>query len=534
MSPLIKETGIFPERQSESETADYVGNFDAGDRARLVSQGAFNYIGQIASVLSSIILVPFMLLRLGAEAYGFWIVALATPAFAAGIDNALYLSITRETALHRDAERVIDKPTSAFLSAACGAYAVFGLLCGVLIVATGMQMAPHLHLSAAIQTATPTIFTAVAIAFAAGRAVTFSNAVLAGFQRFGTINAISVGAMLVRFVGFALLLQFHCSLAAIAICYAIVSIAECLIATWFSYRLGALRADSSLFQWKLLNRISEFGISSFLTTLLQNVWWFSPPIMLGFFTGGTSATTSLYAGQRPCFIVSELNWRGAEVLFSASAAEEGRGGDKTYADIIVFGTKCVLSVAMPFCIGLVILAPVLVHVWLRIARPETVIVMQLTSIGVIADALWVGPLHALWGRGMARQVLFITAAMTALLLFLNASLIPRFGVASVALAFTLSAWLGAIITTVYAAREFKYSWPRFLLCSFSDVALPSASLIAFTLVVRAFFPDHPLLLLFVAAIGGGIVYAMLFWIQQRFLKNSFNPLSLLFRNWKRS
>jgi hypothetical protein len=66
------------------------------------------------------------------------------------------------------------------------------------------------------------------------------------------------------------------------------------------------------------------------------------------------------------------------------------------------------------------------------------------------------------------------------------------------------------------------------------VALPSASLIAFTLVVRAFFPDHPLLLLFVAAIGGGIVYAMLFWIQQRFLKNSFNPLSLLFRNWKRS
>jgi len=177
---------------------------------------------------------------------------------------------------------------------------------------------------------------------------------------------------------------------------------------------------------------------------------------------------------------------------------------------------------------------VLVHVWLRIARPETVIVMQLTSIGVIADALWVGPLHALWGRGMARQVLFITAAMTALLLLLNASLIPRFGVPSVALAFTLSAWLGAIITTVYAAREFKYSWPRFLLCSFSDVALPSASLIAFTLAVRAFFPDHPLLLLFVAAIGGGIVYAMLFWIQQRFLKNSFNPLSLLFRNWKRS
>ena len=81
----------FPERQNESETAEYVGRFDRNDRRRLLSQGALNYSSQIASTLSSLVLVPFMLLRLGAEAYGFWILALATPAFASGIDSALSL-----------------------------------------------------------------------------------------------------------------------------------------------------------------------------------------------------------------------------------------------------------------------------------------------------------------------------------------------------------------------------------------------------------------------------------------------------------
>ena len=107
----------FPERQIESESADYVGQFDKSDRYRFISQAALNYSGQIASTLSSLALVPFMLLRLGVEAYGFWILVLATPSFVAGIDSSLYLAITRETALHCDRSRVTDESTRLFLSA---------------------------------------------------------------------------------------------------------------------------------------------------------------------------------------------------------------------------------------------------------------------------------------------------------------------------------------------------------------------------------------------------------------------------------
>ncbi len=530
----MQNTDPFPERQNESETADYVARFGANERYQLVSQGVLHYAGQIAGVLSSIVLVPLMMLGLGPEAYGFWIVALAAPGFAAGLDNTLYLAITRETALHHKTAQISDESTCSFLSACCGAYIVFGLLCAFFIVTSGRVITQHLHLSPSLRIAAPTVFAAVALAFAAGRVVVFANAVLAGFQRFGTINAISVGVMILRFLGFAFLLEIHGSLGSIAICYALSAVLECFVALGFAYRLGAVRANRSLFQWRLLRHAGKFGLASFLTTILQNLFWFSPPILLGFFTGSTSATTSLYAGQRPCFIVSELNWRGAEVLFSASAAKVQQKGNEAYSELMAFGTRCVLAAAMPLCIGLLILAPALVHVWLPIARPETGTVMQLTSIGVIADALWVGPLHVLWGRGMARRVLAVTAGMAASVLLLNVLLIPRFGVVGAATAFMISAWVGAIITMVNAARETGSSWLKFLVSSFSDLAIPTVSLTAFTLAAAALLREHPRSLLAVAGIGGGIVYAMLFWMLQRGRKSRISSLLWFSGKWRRS
>jgi O-antigen/teichoic acid export membrane protein len=516
----MKASDQFPDRQSESETSDYAGHFNASDRLRLMSQGILNYGGQIASALSSLVLVPFMLMRLGAEAYGFWIVALATPAFVAGLDSALSLAVTRESAQHHDADQINDESTSLFLSACCGVYFVFGLVCGLLVVATGIKMAPHLHLSPTLQSATPTVFAAVATGFAAGRAVTFATGVLAGFQRFGTINAISVGGLVCRFSGFVLLLMRHTSLGAIALWYAVVALAECLVALSYAYRLGAVRADRSLLQWRRLNRSVDFGLSSFLTSELLNLCNFGPAILIGLLGGGARATMTLYAGQRPSYIVSELNWKAGEVLFSESASKEMQKGNEAYAQLMIFGTTWLLAVAMPLCIGLFILAPVLVSVWLRTSSPEIIAVMRLTSIGAIADALWVGPLHTLWGRGLARRVLLITAGVTASVFLLNFLLIPRFGASGAAFAFTTSTCLGAIVTMIAAATEVDSSWIRLLFASFIAVALPSVCLAASTLTTAVLLRDHPKLLLMIAFSVGGIVYVSLFLVCHRFRTNS--------------
>jgi O-antigen/teichoic acid export membrane protein len=376
-------------------------------------------------------------------------------------------------------------------------------------------MIRRLHLSASVQSAAPTVILAVAIAFAAGRAVTFANAVLAGFQRFGVINAISIGALTFRFLGFGLLLLLHRSLASIAIWYTVVALGECIVALSFAHRLGAVRADRSLFQWRRLRRVVEFGLSSFLTTELFNFLSFGPPVLAGLLTGGTSATMALYAGQRPGIIVSEINWRGAEVLFSASAAEERRREGAAYSELMSFGTASLLAVAMPLCIGLFVLAPILVSIWLRNAIPGVTTVMRLTTIGVIGDALWVGPLHVLWGRGQANRVLVMTSYVAASSLLLNLLLIPHFGALGAAIAFAVSTWIGAIIAMIEAARGTGSSWLKPLVASFSKVAAPSIALAICTIAVSVLLGNDSKLLLLVSIAAGSIVYGGLFLVQQR-------------------
>jgi O-antigen/teichoic acid export membrane protein len=311
------------------------------------------------------------------------------------------------------------------------------------------------------------------------------------------------------------MLLLHRSLSAIAIWYAVVALGESVVALGISHRLGAVRFNSSLLHWRRLMRVIEFGLSSFLTTELFNFLSFGPPVLAGILTGGTSATLTLYAGQRPGVIVSEISWRGAEVLFSASAAEEKRRDGAAYAELMSFGTTSLLAVAMPLCIGLFVLAPVLASVWLRNAIPGIATVTRLTTIGVIADALWVGPLHVLWGRGLANRVLVITSCVAASSLLLNVLLVPHFGAPGAAIAFAVSNSIGAIITMIDAARGTDTSWLRPLLASISGVALPSIALAISTITVSVLLRNDPRLLLLTAVVVGGITYTSLFLAWQR-------------------
>jgi O-antigen/teichoic acid export membrane protein len=525
MSPIDP----FPTPQSESETSDYVEHVNPFEGQRLIKQGLLHYSGHISKILSSIILVPLMLHRLGTEAYGLWIVALAVPGISAGIDNTLYLSIARETGLLGSSGRIVDRSLSTFLTACCGAYVVFGVVGGLLLVLCESSVTWALHLSPSVQDAAPATFLAVAIGFAAGRAVVFGTAVLSGLQRFGTINSISISALILRFAGFAILLELHRSLKAIASWYAVVSIVECLLTMAIVQRLGALVGDRSFIRWRLLGRSGDFAFSSFLTSILQNLYWLSPPVLLGMLSGGTSSTISLYAGQRPCFIISDLTWRGAEVVFSAAAGQSGDSKPPLHGQLVIFGTKCLLAIAMPLCIGLLILAPEVVQIWFGGARPEIAAVMRLTSIGVIADALGTGPLHVLWGQGHARRVLFITAGLTASILVLNVVLIPRFGTSGSAIAFAVSSWAGAIITSVVAVREIDTSPIDFLIESFSEVIVPSIALAVLVLVLSRAFPLHPRLLVVVAATAGGTMYAFVYWILLRIRGSSTDSIQFWFK-----
>ena len=483
---------------------------DAINRAQLFVQGTFHYAGQVAALIAGIVLVPLMLNRLGAEAYGLWVLALSIPGFVMGLDNILYLPIVREVAAHRDS---LPEPTTRFLSACCSVYFSSGAFCGLITLTFGWTVLHNLHLTAATMATVPTVLLSVAVSFIPGRLTAFANAVLSGHQMFPVMNSVSIAVLVVRASVFIYLLLHQYSLASIAISYAAFSMVEAVVALGFAWRLRALRLNRALIEWGRLRRIGEFGVVSFFISLVQNAWWFSPPLLVGLLSGNTSANAALFAGQRPCFVVSDLNWRGADVIFAASASQNGEKGKKRISELLDFGAKNVLAIALPLAVGLFLFAPVVVRVWLGAAAPLTVKVMRLTSVGVVADALWVGPLHVLWALGHVRKVLLISLCMTSASLVFNVVAIHWLGPVGAALTFSVTAWLGAILTAIAVARELGISWRRCLLRPLKELIAPILLLTGYSLAVLLLSTNPWVTLLCGSA--GGALYAILFVIKQR-------------------
>lgn len=510
----MREIDPLPLPQTEPETPDQNIQFSVTSQRNLLRQGAFHYSGQIANVVSSLVLVPIMLLKLGAETYGFWILVLAAPAFLSGLDNALCLSVTREAAGHRNARHIADDATTRFLTACFGVFVVVGLAGGAFATVAAAGITKNLHLDPVLRMQAPIVIVAVGLAFAAARASVFGSAVLAGFNRFGTINAISIGALACRFTGFFVLLERRASLSSIAIWYCMVTLLEAAIVVRIVHRLDAVRADRSLWDWALLRRAGTFGIWSLLTTEVLNLGTFAPAFLLGVLRG-TAATTTLYTGQRPGLIISELNWRGGDILFATSASRSEQDGDAKDSATMLFGTTCVLAAALPLCAGVFILAPTIVSVWLHVGQPETITVMRVTAVGILADALLVSPMHVLWGRGSARKVLIIASGFTLSVLLMNLVLIPRMGATGSAIAFAASAWFGATATTIAASRELNASSARSMSAPFLKLLLPTALLVVCTTWLSMSLRDTPRLLLVIAVGCGGILYATVLAAQER-------------------
>ncbi|HWE85502.1 MAG TPA: oligosaccharide flippase family protein [Terracidiphilus sp.] len=501
--------GLPPERPAV-DAGEAASASDVLNRAQLLIQGSFHYAGQVAALISGIVLVPLMLNHLGPEVYGFWVLAFSIPGFVLGLDTIVYFPIVREVAAHRD---YIPETTRGFLSACCGVYLCAGTVCALMTLIGGLAVTSHLHLSATTRAIIPAVLSAVAISLIAARLTGFANAVLAGRQMFHVLNTISISVLVVRTSAFVILLLRGHSLILIAATYAAFSILEAAIALIFIYRLRAFRPSRILLEWKRLREIGEFGVASLLSTLVQNAWWFTPQLLVGLMSGNTSANAALYAGQRPCFVISDLNWRGADVVFAASASQDSEKDKESICELLDFGGKSILAIALPLAVGLFLFAPVLVRVWLGAAAPLTANVMRLTSAGVVAEALWVGPFHVLWALGRVRKVLLISICMAVASLVINLVAIHWLGPAGAALTFSLTAWLGAILTATAVARELEISWRRCLLRPLAELTIPILLLTGYCVAVLLLSSNPWVTLL--SGSAGGAIYAIVFVLKQR-------------------
>jgi O-antigen/teichoic acid export membrane protein len=472
--------------------------------------GVVNYSGFVTNGLAGIILVPVMLRYLGTEPYGLWLAAMAVWGMLGSFDLGLYWSVSREIA--SAVGNILTEDAAGFVSAAGNLYLLLGLLGAVAIAILGFPFSRGLHLSPYNREIAPEVFFFAALSFAADRLVLFTSAVLSGLRRFGTMNAMAAGAALARLIGSLTLLWMGRSILAIAVWNAVLCALWAWVALAFVNSIEPrLRFRLGHFRWRLVRPHLSFGILSCVTTFAVKVIWDIAPVVIGF-SRGSASIVPYSIGRRFPIAVNDVNSRAAETLFPAASQRMTANDWDGMRGVLQLGTRWIVVMALPFCIILWIVAGILLHVWIGPFTDDAPVIMRLTCAAVLCEALGMGAMHVLWGRGAVRAIVVVLGVLAIPSLALTVGLVHAFGDVGAAEALCISLFSSACVFVFLGARACQLPVADLLGQTFRGLLVPNAACAACTYAaIRLLNPQHWMSVIACCVSGGASYVTVLYF-----------------------
>jgi O-antigen/teichoic acid export membrane protein len=481
---------------------------------RFVVNLLWNWMGVAAGLFTGLLLSPYLIKKLGPEAYGIWALSFALVEYYGFLDLG-FRSATVKYVAHYWA---LDEPV-AMSQIVNTALVYAGLISAgiftVIFVSSGylhyfFKVPPEYLHSFRI------LILLISLSWCLGFVLGIFGAGLEAIQRFDLYSKANVTATVLRASGTAVLLYFGYGLIAIGV---LVVFTQCLgyLLFYIFFRRTAPAYEPSLRHASLatLRKMGSFGIHTFLINVSNLFLNQSPPMLIGHFF----ATAFVGYFQLPMRLIqytAEAVGR-IGIITNANAAElQARGDSRILSKLAIYANRYSLTLFMPLALALWVYPDRLFVLWAPSmashSAPLLPVLLTGYMIAVVAE-FSSGMLLQGLGRHqwIARGTLAEAIAVVALLIFA----LPRYGIMG-------AAWITAgcmvlnrgLFAPWLVSREMKFSFAGFLNSIYTRPVLSAipAALLACTLRFTI-LPGRSWLQLFAAgAMVATVYFAVAFFL----------------------
>jgi O-antigen/teichoic acid export membrane protein len=466
---------------------------------KLVRNTLASGLGAAVAILIGLIFTPFLIDRLGLEAYGVWALALSLT-FADGYASLSELGIEGAT-IRYVAESSADGDTAALNRTACTSLAVFCAI-GVILAPVAVLLAHPLVLLFGVP---PHLRGAATACFAlAGAQLTFELptrvfvAVLAGAQNYIAYQAVEVSRALLQTALYVTVLLLGWGITGLAGALVVSSFAT-LLAYWIlahrtvpGLRVNPLRASRSE-----LRRLASFGGETFALRLVSTLYNQMDRAIIGIALGPRAA--GLYEIANKIRLgTSAISSVSVSAVMPAAASLHRQTA--VLRDMYVRGSCYVTALSLPFAVATFIFAKPLLLSWIGPSAAPAVGAVRLFAAYEALGAINGLASAMLYGLGRIRLPLLVVAVATLLNLVLSIALVHPLGLEGVIVGTLLANGLAWPVLVWYYLRVFDCSvgvWLRRLVAP----NLPGLALqIGVSLSLYAALGSHTRSLLFVFAL----------------------------------
>jgi len=428
--PLTGPEAVVPDAVHE-ESSDHVVGPRLGLPERLGRNIVATYGATAVVSLSTLVVIPLLVHRLGLATYGVWALVSTIAGYVTLSDLGISNATTKFIAEHADSD-----PSAVITIFNTNFFALCGLALIALAGGLGLAVvAPYLfHVPQADRASAFVAFAVVAASVALTLPIGTYFGLLSGYQRYdliglcnsvtGTASAIVSGSIVLAGGG----------LVALALGAATTSAATLVLPVALARRLvPGLRVRRRYVDRATLRRTASLSVWYTVQNIASVIGLQIDLVVVGALIGVDAV--ALYAvglklGQLADKGVGPLQ----QVFFPhASAMSVREDARQQLAAILIDGTRAVVAVAMPISLVLLFLAFPAVHAWVgngyHVSAEVVMVIGGITAVGSLTTAAW----QLLSGLGQARLAAFIGLADALVNLCVSIALAHVLGAVGVAL-----------------------------------------------------------------------------------------------------
>jgi O-antigen/teichoic acid export membrane protein len=470
-----------------------------------------NWLGAAVTVAVGFLLSPFILHRLGDEAFGLWVLIFSITGyygiFDFGIRSSIvkYLAEFEVTGAREQLARVVNVSILSYGCVALALLAVTGVC--------SLYVDSLFHVPAGFLRSARLLVLVAGSAVAAGFPLSVFAGILEGRQEFPFINLTQVVATLLRALLIVLALAHGLGLVTI------VAITVLLpVLSYVAYALRVMRVMPLPFGARYVDRatfrrIVHYSSSSFVSQLAFRLRFQSDALIIGAMLSA-SAITYFSIGSK-LLNYSFIPLAGLGQIFTPLSSRLDAAGDRVRLHkLFVEGNRACALVVFPVSAFLLVLGKSLINVWVGSRYESSYVILVILLIPSILSDIQAGSRQILYGLGRHRALAIVNVVEAVVNVVLSIALIRYWGIVGDALGTAIPLGCSAIFfLPLYLCRLLGMRLTDFLKGAYLLPLALSAPLLAVLMILHHLFRPHNLMGLAAQVAAGGAVYGLgLLWL----------------------
>ncbi len=307
-------------------------------------------------------LSPFIVHRLGNEAYGIWVLAMSSINYLSMLDLGMRSSVLRHVSKgHTVGDH---EAASAAISGALWVRLQISVLVLLLTLALTylfpilFKVPPDLAVSSRIAVLI------IGLNLTLGMSMSVFGGVISGLNRYDLQTAVTLVQICLRVTGVVLVLRHGYGIVAIAVCEFVAAFVGNLLLVFFARRIyPQMRVYLKRPDREILRSLWSYSIYAFMTTVALQLLYQTDNLVVGSFVS-LSAVTFYAIGNSLCRYTDQFTSAMSMSFVPAASTYEAAGDMDRLRSLYLVGTRASMALSLPILTTLLVRGRTFIGLWM--------------------------------------------------------------------------------------------------------------------------------------------------------------------------